>query len=164
MDKQFLEAGVIVGTHGVRGEVRLNPWCDDVAFLSGLKTLHIAGRAYALLSARPHKHLALLRFEGVDDVTAAQALRGQVVYADRAEAALPEGRFFIRDLIGLSVVDCASKQPVGTLTDVWQQPAHDVYVVRDAEGREHLIPNVPAFVQEIDWPGRTIRVTLIEGM
>ncbi|MDR1157799.1 MAG: ribosome maturation factor RimM [Oscillospiraceae bacterium] len=164
MDKRFLEAGVIVGTHGVRGELRLNPWCDDVAFFSALKTLYIAGRAYALLSARPHKHLALLRLGGVDDVTAAQALRGQVVHVDRAEAALPEGRFFIQDLIGFSVVDCASKQSIGALTDVWQQPAHDVYVVRDAEGREHLIPNVPAFVKEIDWPGQTIRVTLIEGM
>lgn len=161
--KEYLEAGQVVGTHGVRGELRIHPWCDDAAFLTGIKTLYIDGRGFAVSSVRAHKSLVLVRLAEITDVTAAQALRGRVVCVGRNEAALPEGRFFIQDLIGFAVVDSVSG-PVGTLTDVWRQPAHDVYVVRDGDGRERLIPNVPEFVKEFDVPGRTIRVTLIEGM
>ncbi|MCL2085230.1 MAG: ribosome maturation factor RimM, partial [Oscillospiraceae bacterium] len=95
---------------------------------------------------------------------AAQALKGLVAEADVSGVELPEGRYYVRDLIGLAVVDDAAGRPVGTVEDVLQRPAHDVYAVRDTEGRERLIPAVDEFIKSIDMDARVMRVTLIEGL
>jgi 16S rRNA processing protein RimM len=158
----LIEIGKIAGTHGVRGELRVEPWCDSPAFLTGFQTVFMRGTAVKVQSARVHKRLVLMLLEGVDTVEAAQALRDSVLYIDRSDVELPEGRYFIQDLIGLSVTG-ADGERVGTLYDVLTAPAHDVYVVRGDNG-EHMIPVVPEFVKEIDVEGGVIRVALIEGM
>ena len=157
----LLEIGKIVGTHGVRGELRVEPWCDSPAFLAGFTAVFLRGTPYQVQSARTHKSLVLMKLEGVESVEAAQALRDSVLYIDRSDCALPEGRYFIRDLIGLAVFD--GEERVGTLYDVLNAPAHDVYVVRGGDG-EHMIPAVPEFVKEVDLEQGVIRVALIEGM
>ena len=159
----LIEIGRITASHGIRGEVRAEPWCDSPDFLTGFSEVYLRGEELCRVEgARVHKNHALLKLEGVDTVEAAQALRGVVLYIDRAGVKLPEGRFFIKDLIGLSVVDGKTGR-VGTLYDVLAMPAHDVYVVR-GDGGEHMIPAVPEFVKEIDIAGGTVRVELIEGM
>jgi 16S rRNA processing protein RimM len=163
MLKEFLEAGRIVGTHGVHGEVRAEPWCDSPSFLAGFKTWYVGGRPLAVETARVHKRLVLAKLAGVGDIPAAQALRGAVVTIRRADAALPEGRFFIQDILGFSVADEATGEDVGTLTDVWPG-GQDVYVVTDGDGAQRMIPNVPAFVRRVDLDGGVIHVALIEGM
>ena len=127
MLKPFLEAGRIVGTHGVRGELRLEPWCDTAAFLSGFKTLYWQeGRTPAQVeSARPHKSLLLLKLAGVDTVEQAEALRGRVVYIARTDARLPEGQYFQQDLLGCEVVDADTQQVYGKLTDIFSTGAND---------------------------------------
>jgi 16S rRNA processing protein RimM len=158
---ELLEIGKIAGTHGVRGELRVEPWCDSPAFLAGFETVYIDGQPKKVLSARPHKSLVLMLLEGIDTVEAAQALRETVLHIDRTGVALPDGRYFIRDLIGLAVFDGAER--IGTLYDVLTAPAHDVYVVRGGDG-DRMIPVVPEFVREIDIGAGVIRVELIEGM
>ncbi|MDR0326287.1 MAG: ribosome maturation factor RimM [Oscillospiraceae bacterium] len=155
------EIGKVAGTHGVRGELRIEPWCDSPAFLAGFETVHLLGQPYKVQSARPHKSLVLMKLDGVDTVEAAQMLRGSILYIDRSGVELPEGRHFIQDLVGLSVLD--GEERIGTLYDVLTAPAHDVYVVRGEDG-ERMIPAVPEFVKEIDIDGGVIRVKLIEGM
>ena len=164
MLKEFLEAGRIVGTHGVRGELRVEPWCDEPSFLAGIRTWFLGDIPIAVQSARVHKRLVLAKLEGIDDMNAAQALRGKVVTIRRADARLPEGRFFIQDILGFTVADDASGDALGSLSDVWTGPGQDVYVVTDEQGAQRLIPNAPAFVKGIDWDAEKIRVTLIEGM
>jgi len=164
MQKEYLEAGQIVGTHGVRGEVRIEPWCDNPSFLTHIPTWYLENRPVAVQTARVHKHLVLAKLEGIDDINAAQALRGRVVSIRRTDARLPEGRFFIQDILGLSVVDDATGEAIGILEDVWSMPGQDVYAVTDRQGGQRLIPNVPAFVKGIDLKEGRIRVTLIEGM
>jgi 16S rRNA processing protein RimM len=155
------EIGKIAGTHGVRGELRVEPWCDDPAFLAGFHVVYLGGKPIRVLSARPHKSMVLMMLEGVGTVEAAQALRGTVIYIDRSGVALPEGRYFIADLIGLSVLN--GEERIGTLYDVLTAPAHDVYIVQGGDG-DRMIPAVPEFVKEIDIEGGVIRVELIEGM
>ncbi|MDR3207537.1 MAG: ribosome maturation factor RimM [Oscillospiraceae bacterium] len=164
MKKEFLEAGRIVGTHGVRGEVRVDPWCDEPEFLLDIPVWYIDGRAVSVQGARVHKRLVLAKLEGVDDINAAQCMRGMMIALRRADAPLPEGRFFVQDILGFAVVDDATGAPVGRLKDVWRQPAQEVYVVEGPEGEERLIPNVPVFVKGVDTEGECIRVALIEGM
>ena len=104
--QQYLEAGKVVTTHGVRGEMKLELWCDGVDFLKKAGRLFPSaqgGRAYKITSIRPQGQMALLQLEGVNDMDAARALRGQVFYFDRNDATLPAGRWYVADLIGCEV-------------------------------------------------------------
>jgi 16S rRNA processing protein RimM len=152
MLKQYLEAGKIVGTHGVKGELRVEPWCDSAGFLAQFHTLYWDRGAVpvTVLSSRPHKSLLLVRIEGVNTVEQGDALRGRVLYLDRRDARLPEGRWFIQDMLGLSVRDADTGKCYGTLTDVLQTGANDVYQVTAPGGREYLIPSIPQVVVRRD--------------
>ena len=159
--KQYIEAGRIVNTHGVAGEVKIEVWLDSPQFLKSFKRCFIDRREVKLLSARVHKGFLIVKLEGVEDVNAAMALKGRTVVIDRADARLPKGAFFLQDIIGASVVD-ESGSEIGKLVDVMETPASNVYVVKGE--REHLIPAVPEFILSTDADNGIITVHLIEGM
>ena len=162
--KQFLEAGQIVGTHGVRGEVRVQPWCDSPAFLARFGTLYFdEGRTPVRVKARPHQKIVLMSLEGISTVQQAAVLRGKVLYLDRADVKLPEGSYFIQDLIGLRVVDADSGEDYGTLSEVSATGAHDVYHIRTPRGIV-LIPAVPSVVIDTDIAGGVMTIRPIKGM
>lgn len=163
MKNQFLEAGEIVNTHGVRGEVKIMPWADSPEFLCQFDTLYMDGKAIKVLSARPHKAMVLAQLEGVDTVEKAMRLKGKVLSIDRTGVDLPNGRHFLADLMGLTVLDNATGEELGTIEDILTPPAHEVYVVR-GKGKEYMIPAVDAFLAETNVEGGYIRVNLIEGM
>ncbi len=162
---RFLEAGEIVGTHGVRGELRLQPWCDGPDTLRRVKTLYwdADGRQPVRVACRPHKTLTLIKAEGIDTVQDAAALRGRVLYVDRRDLKLPAGHHFIRDLIGLRVIDAETGEEYGTLTAVSATGANDVYHM-DYHGREVLIPAIPSVVRTIDAEGGVVTITPLEGL
>lgn len=161
MKKQYLEAGQIVNTHGVRGEVKIKPWADSADFLKKFKQLFIDETPVRVLHSRVHKDCLIATLEGVEDVNAAVRLKNKVVYIDRDDAALPEGSYFIQDLLGAEVVD-ENGTLLGHLDDVMELPASNVYVVKGE--REILIPAVPAFILNTDVERGVITVRLIEGM
>jgi len=161
MKEQYLEAGKIVNTFGIRGEVKLDPWCDSAEFLKPFKTLYIDGKPRKVASSRVHKGMLIVKFEDVDDVNGAMLLKNKMVHFDRADARLPKGRFFLADIIGATVIDEAGNQ-VGKLTEVMDLPAGHVYVVKGET--EHSIPAVPEFILDTDIENGVIRVHLIEGM
>lgn len=163
MKNQFLEAGEIVNTHGIQGEVKIVPWCDTPEFLCGFDTLYIDGAPVKVRAARSHKGNVLARLEGVDDVNAAMRLKGKRVSIDRTGVELPDGRHFIADLIGLTVLNDDTGEELGTIADVLTPPAHEVYVVR-GKGKEYLIPAVDAFLRGTNVEEGWVRVHLIEGM
>lgn len=163
MKNKFLEAGQIVNTHGIQGEVKIVPWCDSPEFLCSFSTLYIDGAPIKVQAARPHKGNVLARLEGVADVNAAMRLKGKTVSIDRTGVELPDGRHFLADLMGLEVRDAETGTVLGTIHDILTPPAHEVYVVRGG-GKEYMIPAVDEFVKEIDVDGGFIRVKLIEGM
>ena len=157
----YLEAGKILNTFGVRGEVKLDPWCDSAEFLKPLKTLYIDGAPRAVASSRVHKGMLIVRFADVEDVNGAMLLKNKIVYFARSDVHLPKGRHFVADLLGAVVVDEQGAE-IGKLTEVLDMPAGQVYVVQGET--EHTIPAVPEFILEIDADGKVIRVHLIEGM
>ena len=160
MKQEFLEAGKIVSTHGVRGEVKILPWADDADFLVGLPCVFLAGREYTVQHSRVQKSCVLMKLAGIDDVDAAAKLREQVVCIHRSDVELPEGSVFIADLIGLRVI--ADGEEIGKVTDILSMPGNDVYVVTGC--REYLIPAVPEFILERNLEEGFVRVKLIEGM
>lgn len=161
MKKKYLEAGQIVNTHGIRGEVRIRPWADSAEFLLGFKVWYIDGNPVRLKSARAHKGGLIAQLEGTEDVNAAMRLKNKIVYIDRDDAKLPEGSFFLQDIIGASV-RAEDGAPLGVLEDVLELPKGRVYVVRGE--REILIPAVPEFVLNTDAERGVITVRLIDGM
>lgn len=161
MKERFIEAGEIVNTHGVRGEVKILPWTDSAEFLAAFRTLYIDGRPVKVRSARVHKQTVLASLEGVEDVNAAMRLKGRRVFIDRADAKLPEGGYFIQDIIGAEVVT-EDGESIGKLAEVMDAPASMIYVVRGE--RERLIPAVPEFILKTDADTGIITVRLIEGM
>ena len=161
MANQLLECGKIVNTHGIRGEVKIQPWADSPEVLCALPALYIDGAPVALRSARVHKGNVIALLEGVSDVDQAMLLKNKVVWLNRDDLRLPEGTFFLADLMGLRVIDEAGVE-LGVLREVLSPSRQQVYVVQGE--REILIPAVPEFILETNVPGGYIRVRLIEGM
>ena len=158
----MLEAGRIVNTHGVRGEVKIEPWCDGAEALSRVPEFWIDGVRFPVCAARKHKNCVLAQLENVGTVEAAMALLGKVVRAERRHFPLSEGQYFIADLVGLGVFDAATGEALGRLEQVLPYPANDVYVVRGE--REYLVPAVSAFVKKIDLAAGRMEVAVQEGL
>ncbi len=158
---QYLEIGQIVNTHGIRGEVRIQPWADSPEFLLRFKTFYIDGAPVRVRAARVHKGCVIALFDGVEDVNAAMGLKNKTLCIDRADARLPKGSFFLADILGARVVTEDGAE-LGALADTLDLPGQRVYVVRGE--REHLIPAVPEFILHTDADAGVITVRLIEGM
>ena len=159
--KEFLDCGQIVNTHGIHGAVRIVPWADSPDFLCGFSTLYVDGGAKKVQSSRVHKGSVIAKLDGVDTVEGAMALKGKTVQIRRTDAKLPEGAFFLADIIGLDVVD-EDGQKIGVLKEVLSPSIQQVYVVQGE--REILIPAVPEFILETNIAGGYLKVRLIEGM
>ena len=159
--RQYIDAGKIVNTHGVAGEVKIEVWLDSPQLLKRCGRVYLGGAEKKLLSAREHKGFLIAALEGVEDLNAAMKLKERVVQIDRADARLPKGSYFLQDILGASVVD-ESGAEIGKLADVLELPGNRVYVVRGET--EHLIPAVPAFILDTDAEAARITVRLIEGM
>ena len=145
MKNQFLEAGQIVNTHGIQGEVKIVPWCDSPEFLLQFGTLYLDGTPVRVRAARVHKGNVLAALEGVADVNAAMALKGKIVSIDRSGVVLP-----------------GSGEKLGVVADAPTPPAHEVHVVKGEH--EYMIPAVDEFLAETNVEGGYIKVRLIEGM
>lgn len=159
--QQYIEAGRIVNTHGVNGEVKIEVWLDSPQFMKKCGRIIVGGNPVRIISGREHKGFLLARLEGVDDVNAAMCLKGKNVFIDRSDAKLPRGAFFLQDIIGASVVDEQGRE-VGRLAEIMETPASMIYVVRGEA--EHLIPAVPEFILNTDAEAGVITVHMIEGM
>lgn len=163
--KKYLETGKIVSIHGVRGEVNVQVWCDSPAFFCKLKTLYTKDGAssYNVERARPKNDtMAILKVRGIDTADGAQALRNTVLYMDRADAKLPEGTYFIADLIGLDCVTEAGES-LGRLTDVLETGANDVYEITK-NGKKYYIPAIPSVVISTDIENGKMTIYPMEGL
>lgn len=167
MIKEYLELGQIVSTHGIKGEVRLNPWCDGPDFVKKFKTLYFdknGEKSVKVISARPHGNVAVLLLDGVDDIDKARALRSTVLYIKRSDARLPEGSWFIEELIGCAVFDAGSGEKLGELFDVSETGANDVWYIKAPDGREVLIPAIKEVVSSVDVSSGVIKINPLKGL
>ena len=153
MKKQFLECGKICSPHGVRGILKVEPWCDSPKVLASLKEVYFkCGESYEsreVISASVSGALVLMGVSGIDSRESAQALKNTVIYAKREDIPVPEGRVLIADMIGLDVIDADSGRVYGRLTDVTDGVRHQIYTVKTERG-EVLFPAVDEFLEEID--------------
>ena len=158
MRLQCVEAGEIVSTHGVRGEVKVLPWTEGPEFLCPFKEVLLDGKPYEVESCRIQKTCNLLKLRGVDTCEAGQALRGKVVKVDRSLVSMDV--IFAAELIGVEVF--ADGEKIGRVTDVLDYPANKVYVVNGR--REYMIPAVKEFILNTDIEANRMEIKLLEGM
>ena len=158
MKVEFLEAGEIVTTHGVRGEVKVLPWADGPDFLLDFERVIIDGVVYIVDSCRVQKTCNLLKLRGVDTVEDGMALRGKTVQIYRCDA--PADLIFAAELIGMSVI--SEGVQIGKITEVLTYPGNSVYVVKGQY--EYMIPAVSQFILDTNMEENTMQVKLIEGM
>ena len=158
MRLQYVEAGEIVTTHGVRGEVKVMPWTDDASFLLPFKQVLLDGKPYAVEGCRVQKNCNLLKLAGVDTVEDGQALRGKTVKVDRSLVSYDV--IFVAELIGVEVF--ADGRKIGKVADVLDYPANKVYVIRGEH--EYMIPAVKEFILNTDIEANRMEIRLLEGM
>ena len=158
MKLEFIEAGEIVTTHGVKGEVKVLPWTDGPDFLLDFSKVRINGKDYAIESCRVQKTCNLLKLKGVDSVEAGQLLRGKTVEIYRSEVL--DDLIFAAELFGVRVF-CNGIE-LGSITDVLDYPGNKVYVVEGEHS--YMIPAVKEFVLSTDIDANEMHVRIIEGM
>ncbi len=163
--KQFLEAGKIVGTHGVKGEMKLECWTDSPLIIKKAGRIFFdEGKEEAgLESSRVHKNLLLIKLKSVNDASDADLLRGKIVYIDRKDIKLQSKQYFIADLIGLEVYDGENGQYYGVIEDVFKTGANSVYKIVN-ESKEYLFPAVDHMIKNTDIKANRIEVLPIDGI
>lgn len=160
MDKQIV-IGKIIAPHGVRGEFRLMPLTENPERYLEMKTLLLEnGKEFTITSARFHKNMVLIKTEEITSMDEVELLRGQNVVVNTEDLPpLEQGRFYVADLIGFAVVTLENED-VGKLSDVITTGSNDVFVVKNAVGKEIMIPAIDTHIKEIDTKSRTIKVVL----
>lgn len=162
MDKT-IECGKILNTHGIHGELKIEPWCDGPEFFSEIKTLFIDGASYELLSSRPHKSFVLAKIAGIETPEQAMVFKNKVITVSRDEITLPDDFYFVADIIGFDVFDTRTNQIIGKLEHVQDMPAADMYIIA-GEGGEILVPAAPQFVEKVDFEKKQLVLNTIMGM
>jgi 16S rRNA processing protein RimM len=163
-----LQVGVISSTHGVRGEVKVFPTTDDVKRFKRLKEVILdTGKEELVLeieSVKFFKQFVILKFKGFDNINDIEKYKTKSLYVTRANAVrLRKDEYFIADLQGLTVIDEA-EQVIGTLRDVMETGANDVYIVDMTDGREVLIPAIKECILNVDIEGGKIQIHIMDGL
>ena len=166
MKKEFLEAGKIVGTHGVAGMVRIQSWCDSNEFFCKFKKLFLNENGTGEIivsSSKPHGNVVIAKLKGYDSIDAAETLRNKVVYVNRNQMNLEKGAYLIQDLIGCSVFDIDSGAFLGKISDVSKTGANDVWHIEN-DGREYMIPKIDDIVKLVDIDNEKVLIKPIKGI
>ena len=150
---EYLECGLVQNTHGCHGWIKAESYCDSPEVLRSLPCVYrLVGGAYVahrILDTGRKQESVLLQLEGIDDMDAAEAIKGEVLYAARADIPMEEGAYFLADLQGLAVIDADNGKTYGTVKEVSFVGGRELLVVKTPDG-EKLLPNVPAFIDRVD--------------
>lgn len=166
MKKQYIETGRIVGTHGIYGEMRVQPWSDSPQFLTEFKKFYLddlGEQTLKVSSVRVHGNLVLIKCGGVSTIDDAEKFRGKIIYINRDDVELEEGRHFVGDLIGCTVTHADNGKILGKLSDVSATGANDVWHISDGD-KEYLIPVIPEVVISVDVDSEQIVIRPLKGI
>ncbi len=159
-----IKIGQVVNVVGLKGELKVYHYSDYKERFEELDKIYLENTLHKISGVRYMKDMVILKLQGVDDRTAAEANKGEDIYIDKADIReLPEDTYYIFDLIGLSVID-EGGAAIGTLCDVIQNSSQDLYEIERENGRKFLVPAVEEFILKIDMESRTMTVRLIEGL
>lgn len=164
--KKYLEVGKIVSVHGLKGDVKVEPWCNEPEFICGFDRLYSRDgkKSFEVERSRVQKNMVIMKFKGVDSVEAGQAMRNKILFIDRDDVELEEGYYFFQDLIGLTVIDADSKKIYGKIKNVFQTGANDVYHIQSDSGKAYYIPAIADVVIKTDLQEEKMLIRPLEGL
>lgn len=164
--KQYLEIGKVNNTHGIRGEVKLAMWCDDISYIKQLKYLYLDDTGkdrLTLLSARQQKNIAILKFDSITSIEQAENLKNKILYCNRDDAVIDEDSYYLADVIGCVVKDVDSGAEYGKIVDVMNYGAGDIYDVKNGS-KHYLIPAIDDVVKNVDVANGFILIKNMRGL
>lgn len=164
--KQYLEIGKLVNTHGIKGELKLDLWCDDVDYVKQFKTVYLdenGRQALTVVSVRPQKHMAIIKFAEIASIEQAEEYKNKIIYGNRDDAVIDEDANYIADLIGCYVVDIDTEQEYGRVVDVLNHGASDILEIED-NGSKKYVPVIPDIVKEINTEYEVIKIKYMKGL
>lgn len=166
--QKYFEVGQIVNTFGIKGQLKVKPFTDELERFEELKTVYICKKnemkKVEIEEVKYHKDMVLLKIKGIDDLNEVEQYKGLFLKIDRKDAKeLPEGTYFIADLLGLEVYTDEGEL-LGKVEDIFPTGANDVYIVKDDMGKQILLPSIPEVLKEIDLEKEKIIVHIIEGL
>lgn len=165
MKKEYLEAGKIVNTHGIRGEVKIMPYCDSPELLCDFDRLFMGKslKEIYIERSRVQKNMIICKIEGVDTPEEAEKLRNKMLYMHRDDLELDEDTYFIQDLIGMTVKDADTGEVYGIIDDVFQTGANDVYSIKNGD-KSYLVPAITDVVITTDIDSGIMTIRPLEGL
>ncbi len=164
MKNEILEIGKVVNTHGIRGELKIQPWCDDPAIFDELEYIYIGGEKYNITRSRFHKTCEIVAVEGINNINEAELLKNKIVTIEREMLGeLPEGTYYIADIIGLEVRS-TNGNILGVIDNVISTGSNDVYEVKREGKKPLLLPVIDEVINEVNLNDGYVSVTLIKGL
>lgn len=166
--EKYLEIGQIVNTFGIKGQVKVNPFTDDIRRFDELKEIYVEKKhelkLFQIEKVNYSKNMVILKLKGIETPEQAETLRNSYLKIDRKnEKKLPEGTYYIADLIGLDVYTDENKL-LGKLDYIYNTGSSDIYVVKDEQGKETLLPAIKEVLKQVDLDNKKIIVHIIEGL
>ena len=164
--KKYLEIGKIVSVHGLKGDVKVEPWCNEPEFICDFDRLYSKDgkKEYEIERSRVQKNMVIMKLKGVDSVEDGQALRNKILFMNRDDIKLEDGYYFFQDLIGLTVVDADSQEVYGKIKDVFQTGANDVYHIESEKGQSYYIPAISDVILKTDIEDGKMYIRPLEGL
>ena len=166
--EEYFEIGQIVNTSGLKGILKIKPFTDDIKKFSNLKTIYIKTKSglteFKIEQVRYVKNMVMLKLAGIDTVEEAEKYRNLYIKILRdQEEELEEGSYYVVDILGCKV-NTDANQELGKIVDVFQTGSNDVYVVKDEQGKQILLPAIKDVIKNVDIKNRIITVHLLEGL
>ncbi len=164
--KQYLEIGKVNNTHALKGELKLEMWCDGIDFLKQLKSVYLDEKGsvkLTLVSARPQKNIAIIKLAEINTVEEAEKLKGKVLYCNRNDVHIDDDAHFLADIIGCYVVDIDTEEEYGKIVDIMNYGSCDIYDV-ESWGKHTLIPAIPEVIKEINTEYQVVRIKPMKGL
>ena len=164
MEKRILEIGKIVNTHGIRGELKVQPWCDDPEIFNELEYVYLSEEKFDVLRSRLHKNCIILLLDGIGDINIAEKYKNRIITVEREQLGeLPKGTYYIADLEGLEV-KTLDGVVLGTIDEIIKTGSNDVYVLKTPSKKPVLIPVIDEVVKEVNIEDGYVLVKLLEGL
>ncbi len=166
--EEYFEIGQIVNTSGLKGVLKIKPFTDDIKKFSNLKTIYIKTKndltEFKIEQVRYVKNMVMLKLAGIDTVEEAEKYRNLYIKILRdQEEELEEGSYYVVDILGCKV-NTDTNQELGKVVDVFQTGSNDVYVVKDEQGKQILLPAIKQVIKNVDVKNKIIIVHLLEGL
>lgn len=166
--EEYFEIGQIVNTSGLKGEIKIKPFTDDITKFNNFKTIYVSVKKelkeFKIEKVRFSKNMVFLKLKGIDTIEEAENYRNLYIKRKRdKEEKLEEDTYYIVDLIGCKVYADDQKE-LGEVVDVFSTGSNDVYVVKDELGKQVLLPAIKDVIKNVDIENRTIIVHLLEGL